>query len=106
MKIIKTDRRTNLHTETLSDLMEIQVEGPPLSDFLASSAVRLWWDDCCTTRRVNQVPRKAYKPRASTRLDSESASTSTVPSTSGESEEVTLDDWDSWFQPSTDSGSD
>lgn len=80
MKIIKTDRRTNLHTETLSDLMEIQVEGPPLSFFSASSAVRLWWDDCCTTRRVNQVARKVYKPRTSS--DSESAAT--VSSTSSE----------------------
>lgn len=33
MKVIKTDRRTRLHTETLCDLMEIQVQGPPLSDF-------------------------------------------------------------------------
>lgn len=95
MKVIKTDRRTNLLTETLSDLMEIQVEGPALLDFSASSAVQLWWEDCCTTRRVNQAPRKPYKPRAS---ETESSSASPVPSTSAESE-GTLSDWDSWFHP-------
>ena len=46
MKIIKTDRRTNLHTNTLSDLLEIQVEGPSLQNFSSEEAVRLWWDDC------------------------------------------------------------
>ena len=65
MKIIKTDRRTNLHTETLSDLLEIHTEGPALADFSASSGVQLWWKDCSTTRRVNQAPRKPYKARAS-----------------------------------------
>lgn len=43
LKIIKTDRRTRLHTATLS---EIQVEGPPLASFSADQAVSLWWEDC------------------------------------------------------------
>ena len=41
MKIIKTDRRSSLHTGTLSDLLEIQVEGPPLAAFLPERAVKL-----------------------------------------------------------------
>ena len=73
MKIIKTDRGTNLHMDTLSDLLEIQIEGPPLSDFSPTEAVRLWWEDCRTTRRVNQEQRKPYKPRTAT---SEAASSS------------------------------
>ena len=42
MKIIKTDRKTSIHTSTLSDLLEIQVEGPPLATFSPDRAVKLW----------------------------------------------------------------
>ena len=58
MNIIKTDRKTSMHTSTLSDLLEIQVEGPPLATFSPDRAVKLWWEDCKTARRVNQAPRK------------------------------------------------
>lgn len=105
LKVTKTDRRTNLQTQTLSDLLEISMEGPNLSDFSADRAVELWWDDCKTTRRVNQAQRKEYQPRKST------ASTSSEPqaenldeSMSGpeatESEVFALHDWDEWFAPS------
>ena len=43
MNIIKTDRKTSMHTSTLSDLLEIQVEGPPLATFSPDRAVKLWW---------------------------------------------------------------
>ena len=33
LKLIKTDRRTRLHSDTLSDLLEIQVEGASLENF-------------------------------------------------------------------------
>ena len=33
LKVIKTDHRTRLHSNTLSDLLEIQVEGPSLETF-------------------------------------------------------------------------
>ena len=33
MKILKTDRRTSMLTSTFSDLLKIQVEGPPLASF-------------------------------------------------------------------------
>lgn len=90
LKIIKTDRRTNLSNETLNDLLEIQVEGPPLKDFKADAAIQEWWDDCCTTRRVHQEPRKPYRPRAEA-----SSSTESPPSTSSS---VSLSDWDSWME--------
>lgn len=70
MKIIKTDRRMSLHTSTLSDLLEVQVEGPPIAPFSPDRAVTLWWND--STRRVNQVPRKEHKPRTSSSRPSES----------------------------------
>ena len=94
MKIIKTDRRTSLHTSTLSDLLEIQVEGPPLAACSPDRAVKLWWDDCKTTRRVNQAPRKEYRPRAtSTELSSYGPSYSEASSDSTE-DTLSLDDWD------------
>ena len=52
LKVIKTDRRNNLNTSMLSDLLEIYVEGCPLNEFSADNAVALWWSDCTTTRRV------------------------------------------------------
>ena len=108
MKVIKTDRRTNLQTETLSDLLEINMEGPSLSSFSADPAIALWWEDCKTTRRVNQAPRKEYQLRKS----SSAPSTSSEPQTQGkttsaapgpvssETEVFALQDWDEWFGPS------
>ena len=96
MKIIKTDRRTALHTSTLSDLLEIQVEGPPLAAFSPDRAVKLWWDDCKTTRRVNQAPRKEYRPRA-TSTESSSYGPSSEASSDSTEEALSLDDWDDLF---------
>ena len=62
MKIIKTYKRTNLKSSTLSDLLYIKAEGPPLASF-SDKAVALWWDACKTTGSVNQAPRKEYRPR-------------------------------------------
>lgn len=49
--------------DTLNDLLEIYVEGPPLSSFCPDEAIELWWHDCNTSRRPNQQPRKDYRPR-------------------------------------------
>ena len=94
LKVTKTNRRTNLDSSTLSDLLEIQVEGPPLDSFRADDAISLWWKDCNTTRRINQQPRKEYRSR-----ESGSSSTDTT-----EASEVafTLDDWDEWLVTSSD----
>jgi hypothetical protein len=98
MKIIKTDRRTSLHTGTLSDLLEIQVEGPPLTTFSPDRAVKLWWDDCKTTRRVNQAPRKEYKSRATSSESSCGPSSSETSSDSTVTvDTLSLDDWDDFF---------
>ena len=97
MKVIKTNRRTNLDSSTLSDLLEIQAEGPPLASFSADQAVSLWWDDCKTGRRVNQAPRKHYRPRE--RESSQSTSMFTTESNCEDTCTITLDDWDEWFGP-------
>ena len=90
MKIIKTDRRNCLHTNTLDNLMEINVEGPPPESFSAEHAVKLWWED--RTRRPNQASRKEYKKRSSADNGSSDDSESEPENTS-----LTLDTWDDWF---------
>jgi len=59
LKVVKTSQRTN-DNDTLNDLLEIYIEGPPLASFCPDVAM---WSDCCTTRRVNQHPRKTYQPQ-------------------------------------------
>ena len=59
-KLVKTDRRTRLHQDTLGDLLEIQLEGPSLGRFSPKQAVEAWWKDCKTVRRPNQGPHKEY----------------------------------------------
>ena len=63
MKIIKADRRTSMHTSILLDLLEIQVEGQPLTSFFPDRAVKPWCEDC-KTWKVNKAPRRVYRPRA------------------------------------------
>ena len=81
MKVIKTDHRTNLQVDTLNDLMEICVEGPPFTSLSADQAVELWWSECNATRRFNQhYLEKEYRPRASsTSQDDEEETPSTTP---------------------------
>lgn len=105
LKIIKTDRRTSLHTATLADLLEIRMEGPTVDKFSAEHVVSLWWEDSKTGRRVKQRPRKQYQHRASS-MDEETESDEESDRTAAEeeqsaSEEPTfqLDDWDKWFGP-------
>ena len=42
MNVIKTERRVTMHTNTLSDLIEIHTEGASMADFLPDDAVQLW----------------------------------------------------------------
>ena len=105
LKVIKTDRRTRLHSDTLSDLLEIQVEGPSLDSFSPNQAVDQWWKDCKTTRRPNQRARKPYTPQNK----GASTSTSSNDSLFEDSSEVshTLSEWDGLFSTTeSDPGSD
>ena len=54
-KLVKTDHRTRLHQDTLSDLLEIQLEGPSLGRFSPKQVVEAWWKDCKTVHRPNQL---------------------------------------------------
>ena len=90
MKLIKTDRRTRLKQDTLSDLLEIHVEGPTLHNFTPKHAVEAWWSSCKTSRRPNQSARKQYSSR----------STGASTSTAGETPSSDLIQWDSWFNDS------
>ena len=93
LKIIKTNRRTNLRSSTLSDLLEIKLRVHCLLLFSAENAVSRWWDECKTTPRVSQRPRKKYKPREKTRTSSEAMDQETLESEST----LMLEDWDDWF---------
>ena len=42
LKVVKTNRRTNLTNCTPNDLLEICVEGPTMSKFSADQEVELW----------------------------------------------------------------
>ena len=97
MKMIKTDKRTSMHTSTLSDLLEIQVEGPPLASFSPARAVELWWEDCKTTQRVNQAPRREYRRRVTSTESSSGAPSSSESSSTDTEEALSLDDWDDLF---------
>jgi len=69
-------------------LLEIYIEGPPLASFCPNVAIELWWFDCCTTRRVNQHPRKTYQPQNPELSDIDIE----------EEEECTaIQQWDDWF---------
>ena len=98
-----------MHTNTLSDLIEIHTEGTPMEDFLPDDAIHLWWTSCRTSRRVNQTPRIAYKPRKKSEPVPSSSTTSTSSlstdgdvssegsSSSDEADDsciIALDEWD------------
>ena len=101
LKIMKTEKRTALSITSVNDLMEINTEGPSLSNFNAEAAVSLWWNDCATTRRVNQRPRKKYRKRKSTD-DKGHHSASHSSSSEVEQEALALDVWDTWFEDGSD----
>lgn len=88
---------------TLDDLIEIYVEGPPLTSFSADHAIDLWLDDSSTTRRPHQTTRKAYRPREKTpSTSSESLEVDEDQGDSSEETELTLEKWDQWFMSSDD----
>ena len=111
LKLIKTTNRTSLRTTTLDDLLEINVEGPPLSEFSSANAIDLWWKSCRTTRRTNQSKRKPYRSRhhndeaevvAGDRQDSSYTSSDPDPENDLDLSQETslptvLDDWDKLF---------
>ena len=43
MQLIKTHRRSSLSEDRLDHLVRITIDGPPLAQWDATDAVRLWW---------------------------------------------------------------
>ena len=73
LKTIKTKRRASLHTSTLGDLLEINLEGPPLSDFSPDG---------------KSNPRKEYQLQTVEDL---------VEGDEGPEQNLALEDWDVWM---------
>ena len=86
--------RTNLSTSTLQNLLEIFVEGPPVT---SGSAVELWWRECYTTRRnlVRHIHRSWKKNSVS------EADLSDGENSLDEEEKFSLGQWEKWFWPVT-----
>ena len=75
------------------------MEGPSLTSFNADAAIKLWWKDCCTSRRVNQNPRKEHRPGVTNSSELESEGTSMEGT---DTSTLTLSAWDDWFDSDTD----
>ena len=65
LKVIKTDRRTCLGENRLDSLLRIATTAPPLSQWDASRAVELWWNDR-KRRNVGDVRAPPTKRRRDT----------------------------------------
>ena len=89
LKLIKNDRRTCLKEDTLDQLVRINVEGPPLSNWDASGAFELWMKE--KVRRVNQqLPQHHSTPTPVTINldDDDDAGLKTF----------SFDDWEEWIE--------
>lgn len=82
LNLIKTEHRSTLTSTLLDDLMEINVEGPPINCFIADNAVQMWWANCA--QKSNE----------------ESGSNQRVHDATSSNAEFSLSDWD--FRPITD----
>jgi len=71
-------------------LIQINVEGPPLSQWDATSAIELWHED--KVRRVNQKD-----PRSK---DQSTSSATTTSDSDTENNTFCPDDWENWIAPS------
>ena len=65
LNIIKPDKRVQLSTETLNDLLTVANHTESPEDFNLLPAIDLWWKD--KVRRPNQKLRKPYKKTSKTK---------------------------------------
>ena len=87
MKLIKTSLRSSLDGDSLDDLLRINVEGPPLGEWNAATAVNSWWTE---------------KSRRSGGKEKHCRCTTSSPASATEPEQpkpksLALDDWESWI---------
>ena len=74
MNVMKTNKRSLLSKESLSDLLLLSIDSPPLKDFCPDPAIDLWWKE--KLRRPNQHIRKEYRKYSSTSPASDEVSSS------------------------------
>ena len=98
VNLLKSNKRNLLGTDTLSDLLVLNTNKLELEQFLADSAIELWWD--AKTRRPSQAgPRKEYKKRSCRHV----AENPSLDSDAMEEEgQMILEDWDEWLQVDSD----
>ena len=84
MKLIKTDRRSSLSEDRLDHLVRITIDGPPLAQWDATDAVRLWWK----SKQRRQVRDTRAPPRHST--------SRSEPTEHTEPYTLNLEDWDTF----------
>ena len=84
LKLVKNTRRTSIREDTLDQVLRINVDGPPVSEWNAAGALDLWLRE--KTRRINQPA--SHASRNSTR-------TETVDEDQEES--FCLDNWEDWM---------
>ena len=85
LKVIKTNRQTCLWEDRLDSQLRIATTGPPLSDWDASLAVQLWWND----KQRRDIEDTRAPPKKKVHTDDMSNSDTESPS-------FILDDWEDW----------
>lgn len=88
LKLIKNDRRTCLKEDTLDRLLQINVEGPPLSDWDTSE---LWLKE--KVWRVNQQVHQRHSTPIHVAINLEDDTDADT-----ELETFSFDDWEEWIQ--------
>ena len=60
LKLIKNNHRTSFNENTLDQLLQINLVGPPLADWDATGAIELWWREkkTCQPKRYWYLPQQ------------------------------------------------
>ncbi len=102
LKTIKCDKRSCLGNEALDDLLMLNTDAIPLSQFNPDRSIDLWWKH--TTGRPNQSQRKDYAPRRRTSSADHSNSPDYTANNEQQQTEETdsserflMNDWDTWL---------
>ncbi|KAH3781754.1 hypothetical protein DPMN_159658 [Dreissena polymorpha] len=63
MNLIKTDKRTYRHYDSLASLVRISCDGPKLKDFNPGNAIRKWFDSAKGTRHTSGHKLTGQRPK-------------------------------------------
>ena len=84
LKLIKSNHRTCLKEDTLDQLIRVNVEGPPLAEWDALTALKLWGD--AKVRRVNQSGSSSHSQESQREVTEHEPEPSLL-----------LEDWEDWI---------